>query len=236
MNLKETIENITNQHISEGLQRTLRVSNAIEKTSAARPRPAGGFQHTDAEHGKLISNSQKLSARATSSRIQNKPGSETPAKPSAKPSLLGKIGSGIKKVVGLKEYYKEILNNLLMTEVTASPKGQPVEPGGLRADRLAGLAAEHGRLTKDLADGIHKNTDSRDGQRASRIADTLAAKGADTHGRLNVFGHGARTEYAERSNENRLGKTGKDNDRRSLATKIAMGNDRRYKSALENDD
>ena len=242
MNLKETIENITNQHISEGIQRIERVRNSIEKTSAARPLPAGGFQHTDAEHGKLISGTLKQSARASSSRIQNKPGSETPAKPSAKPSLLGKIGSGIKKVVGLKEYYKEILNNLLMTEATASPKvgstpwAKPVEPGSLRADRLAGLAAEHERLTKDLADGIYKNTDSRDGQRASRIANFLAAKGADTHGRLNVFGHAERTEYAKRSNVNRLGPSGKDNDRRPLATKIRMGNDRRYKSALENDD
>ena len=41
--------------------------------------------------------------------------------------------------MNLKEYYKEILNNLLMTETTASPQYRPVEPGSLRADRLAGL-------------------------------------------------------------------------------------------------
>ena len=227
MNLKETIENITNQHISEGLQRTLRVSNAIEKTSAARPRE-GGFQYTDAEHGKLISNDQKLGARASSSRIRNKPGSETPAKPSAKPSLLGKIGSGIKKVVGLKEYYKEILNNLLMTEVTASPKGQAVEPGSLRHKRLEGLRKE-----------FHRNeAESGNHYKSKRIAHLLQAKGSDTDGDLNRKGHAARVVDAAASNKFRTGDGARWNDKRSDEQKQRMGNAARFaaRSAPGGDD
>ena len=235
MNLKETIENITNQHISEGIQRIERVRNSIEKNSAARPRPAGGFQHTDAEHGKLISGTLKQSARASSSRIQNKPGSETPAKPSAKPSLLGKIGSGIKsgfkvakQVVGLKEYYKEILNNLLMTEVTASPKGQAVEPGSLRADRLAGLRQEFAR--NEAENGPH--------YRSKRIAHLLQAKGSNTDGDLNIKGHASRVVDAEKSNKFRTGDGAGWNDKRSDEQKQRMGNAARFaaRSAPGGDD
>lgn len=40
--------------------------------------------------------------------------------------------------MNLKEYYKEILNNLLMTEVTAPPEGKPVpKTRGPRLERLA---------------------------------------------------------------------------------------------------
>lgn len=131
--------------------------------------------------------------------------------------------------MNLKEYYKEILNNLLMTEVTASPLKQPVKPGSLRANRLAGLAAEHSRLTAD------PNAQQTTINRASRIAQTLAAKGAGTEGELNIHGHAARTNAAGISNEIRVGNNGRANDRRSPQKQIEMGNDRRYKSALESD-
>ena len=90
----------------------------------------------------------------------------------------------------LKEYYKEILNNLLM-EVTASPEGQAVEPGSLRAKRLEGLGREFDRIS--TAGGSH--------YRLNRIARTMAAKGSTVDGDLNTKGHAARVVDAEKSNE-----------------------------------
>ena len=97
--------------------------------------------------------------------------------------------------MNLKEYYKEILNNLLMTEVTASPKGQPVEPGSLRAKRLAGLQQ-----------GFHRLKDTgRQLRRKERIESILKAKGADTIGGLNVYGFADRQAGARLSNLIRYG-------------------------------
>ena len=90
----------------------------------------------------------------------------------------------------LKEYYKEILNNLLM-EVTASPEGQPVEPGSLRAKRLAALGREFDRIS--TAGGSH--------YRLNRIAHTMRAKGSNVAGDLNRQGYAARVADAKKSDE-----------------------------------
>ena len=137
--------------------------------------------------------------------------------------------------VGLKEYYKEILNNLLMTEVTASPKvgstpwAKPVEPGSKRAVALGGLQAEHQRL-KSAGDTAIGGNNPADYSRMKRIENTLAAKGADTKGNLNVHGHAIRTRDAALSNSYRLGTSGnpnaqvKDNDKRTPEQKQGMRN------------
>ena len=135
----------------------------------------------------------------------------------------------------LKEYYKEILNNLLMTEVTASPKvgstpwAKPVEPGSKRAVALGGLQAEHQRL-KSAGDTAIGGNNPADYSRMKRIENTLAAKGADTKGNLNVHGHAIRTRDAALSNSYRLGTSGnpnaqvKDNDKRTPEQKQRMRN------------
>jgi len=77
-----------------------------------------------------------------------------------------------------------------MTETTASPKYRPVEPGSLRAKRLAGLQQ-----------GFHRLKDTgRQGRRQERIGAILQAKGADTSGGLNVHGFAARQAGARLSN------------------------------------
>lgn len=123
--------------------------------------------------------------------------------------------------MNLKEYYKEILNNLLMTEVTASPKNQPVEPGSLRAKRLAGLQAGYKRLQdpKQI-----RPDETRPKTKAARIAHLLGAKGADTSGGLNVHGHAVRIDNSAQSNLIRRGSDGKSNDKRTPEQKQKMAN------------
>ena len=130
--------------------------------------------------------------------------------------------------MNLKEYYKEILNNLLMTEVTASPKGQPVEPGGLRDRRLDLLRKEFAR--NEAEGGGH--------YRSKRIAHLLQAKGSDTAGNLNTKGHAARVVDAAASNKYRTGDGTGWNDKRSDEQKLRMGNAARFaaRSAPGGDD
>jgi hypothetical protein len=90
--------------------------------------------------------------------------------------------------MNLKEYYKEILNTLL-AEVTGAP--EPVEPGSLRAKRLAGLGREFDRISR--SGGSH--------YRLNRIADTMRAKGSNVAGDLNLDGLAARQAAAKKSNE-----------------------------------
>lgn len=88
----------------------------------------------------------------------------------------------------IKEYYKEILNNLL-AEVTGAP--EPVEPGSLRAERLAGMGREFDRISR--SGGSH--------YRLNRIANTMLAKGSNVAGDLNLDGLAARKAAAKKSNE-----------------------------------
>jgi len=243
MNLKETIENITNQHISEGLNRELRVRNSIEKTSAARnaTRPSS-FQHTDAEHGTLIHGFQKKFERSKNVEKKQNAASNAAAR-APKPSLLGRIGSGIKKVVGLKEYYKEILNNLLMTEVTASPKigsvpwAKPVEVDSSRHKRLLALKNEvDAHSTGGRANnGKHGMGPEISQRRIDRMKLTIQAKGMNPDtGALNQEGHGARAAAAADSNRARL--SGPGNDKRSATAKLKGITDRNAAARLANDD
>jgi len=123
--------------------------------------------------------------------------------------------------MNLKEYYKEILNNLLMTETTASPKNQPVEPGSLRAKRLGGLQAEYKRLHDP---NQIRPDETRPITKRRRISHLLGAKGADTKGNLNVHGHAVRTDNAAQSNEIRRGPAGNSNDKRTPEQIQSMGN------------
>ena len=127
--------------------------------------------------------------------------------------------------MNLKEYYKEILNNLLMTEVTASPKNQPVDHGSLRATRVAALQKKGAEILgsqkflgvkKDGSghglDSVIENPSRLKGAndavhlRGARMIATAAAKGAHppsghgSDGELNRDGHGQRTKYAAASN------------------------------------
>ena len=128
--------------------------------------------------------------------------------------------------MNLKEYYKEILNNLLMTETTASPKGQPVEPGSLRHKRLEGLRKEFDRNEAESGPYHH---------RTNRIAHLINAKGMNVRGDLNTRGHEDRQAHAEKSNKFRTGGFAvRDplrrwtNDKRTPEQKQRMGNAARF--------
>ena len=103
--------------------------------------------------------------------------------------------------VGLKEYYKEILNNLLMTEVTASPKGSFIDPdtdaGKLRTKRLSALVDYSNANQGESQGTIGGNA------RAERAMDTARAKGMNSKKETNFTGHADRERYAAKSSTGR---------------------------------
>jgi hypothetical protein len=92
--------------------------------------------------------------------------------------------------MNLKEYYKEILNNLLMTEITASPAGQPVPT--TRGPRLKELedATKNLFMSKNKKNEILSLIKAKSGNLPyDQEAEVAATPGGDRQAKVGVFDH-----------------------------------------------
>ena len=89
--------------------------------------------------------------------------------------------------MNLKEYYKEILNNLLMTEVTASPAGQPVPTTrGPRLKRLA-KATKNPLMSKNKKNEIITLIKAKSGKLPyDQEAEMAATPGGDRQAKVGI--------------------------------------------------
>ena len=104
--------------------------------------------------------------------------------------------------MNLKEYYKEILNNLLMTEVNAAegPIDIATPLGDKRHKTLIGLKATHDKLDP----GQHPFVNREMAVKKHRLGQILKAKNMNPiTGKINVIGHEERKEAAISANRSK---------------------------------